>query len=279
MIDTLPQESHERIFKFLKSVLGDSYQPTLPTIKNKSNKEQVIPEIHNMLQEQLDALSGYMRKELSAKFRQTEALMSLHAVLQIKHPLPSMTGMAITPDFARILTDKILELKPNIIVETGSGVSTLITAYACKKNGKGKIYSLENHQYFAAESAKNIQLHGLEEFAEIIYAPLRPATIDKEKWLWYDTNEMKFKKKSIDLLIVDGPPANVQEEARYPALPLLENYLSDTAIIISDDTLRTSEQEVIKRWLQEFNYLKEEKIFCEKGASILSRNFKKRINN
>ena len=210
MIDTLPQESHERIFKFLKSVLGDNYQPVLPATKNNFNKEQVIPGIHNMLQEQLDALSEYMRKELSAKFKQTEALMTLYAVLQIKHPLPSMTGMAITPDFARILTDKILELKPDIIVETGSGVSTLIAAYACQKNDSGKIYSLEHHGYFAAESVKNIQLHGLEKFAEIIYAPLQPVTINKKKWFWYDSNEIKFKKKSIDLLIEHLPEVHLQ---------------------------------------------------------------------
>ena len=79
-------------------------------------------------------------------FKQVEALFSLFAVIKPRYPLPPMDGWAITPDFANIIISHIFEHKPNIIFELSSGASTLIAAYCVEKNGKGKIFSLENYE-------------------------------------------------------------------------------------------------------------------------------------
>ena len=56
-----------------------------------------------------------------------------------------------------------------------------------------------------------------------------------------------------DFLLADGPPQekNSAREARYPAFPLLRDFLADNALIFVDDANRHSERKMIDRWLAE----------------------------
>jgi hypothetical protein len=73
------------------------------------------------------------------------------------------------------------------------------------------------------------------------------------------------------MLIIDGPPGNIQHLARYPALPLLFHLLSDDVVVLLDDAFRADEREIVKRWLKEFGGFSLEEIDAEKGAAILRR--------
>lgn len=136
--------------------------------------------------------------------------------------------------------------------------------------GKGRIISLDHDEHYAQNSAREIKNHQLDNIASVIYAPLREYSIIDKKMLWYHT-PLLDKIKFIDMLIIDGPPASTQKLARYPALPLLIDSLSDDAVIILDDGNREDEQEIIKLWLAEFPGLVHQKIESEKGTVILRR--------
>ena len=73
----------------------------------------------------------------------------------------------------------------------------------------------------------------------------------------------------IDLLVVDGPPGNIQSLSRYPALPLLYRHLSDRSIVILDDGHRDDEKKIVALWEKEFSNLSPEFLDLEKGAYII----------
>ena len=209
-------------------------------------------------------------RERNLNYQQIEALFSIFSLIRLSRPLPAMRGWAASPDFLASLISLIQERKPNTILETGSGVSTLVAGYILKDIGKGKIISLDHDEHYAENSTKELKKHQLDNIASVVYAPLKEYTISGKKMLWYHTpllNEIKL----IDMLIVDGPPESTQKLARYPALPLLIDSLSDDAIIILDDGNREGEQEIVKLWLAEFPGFIHQKIESEKGTVILRR--------
>lgn len=203
-------------------------------------------------------------------YKQIEAMLSLLSVIKINHPLPPMRVWAISPDFANIIISTILDRTPKTIVECGAGVSTLLMAYCIKNLGQGKIWSLEHDEKYAVIARRTLKTHKLENMATVIHAPLKEISLGGKSWLWYDTSFLGTIN-AIDLLIIDGPPGNIQKMSRYPALPILLGRLSKDAIILLDDSAREDEKQIIQKWLNEFNAFECEWRATEKGATILTR--------
>ena len=203
-------------------------------------------------------------------YRQVESLFSVYASLNIAQPLPPMRGWGVSPDFATLLISLVHEVKPSVVVEAGSGVSTLISAYTLKKEGAGLVVSLDQDQAYAEITQANVNRHGLGDFASVRFAPLKRIKVGGQQWLWYDLEKLS-DVKSIDLLVVDGPPGNIHRLARYPALPLLVERLSERAVVILDDCFRHAEKEIVARWLREFPGFTHQVIGTEKVTVILRR--------
>jgi predicted O-methyltransferase YrrM len=203
-------------------------------------------------------------------YRQIEALFSLFSTLQPRLPLPSMREWAASPDLLKKITELVLDTKPSLVVEASSGVSTLVIAYCLKRLGCGSVVSLEHDAKYAAVSRNLLSSHGLEDVATIVLAPLKECECDGSRWLWYDLHRLRLDRP-IDLLIVDGPPNDVQKLSRYPALPLLYPHLSATATILLDDGAREDEREIVARWRKRFSRFAVEVLEMEKGAYLLRR--------
>ena len=204
---------------------------------------------------------------------QIESLFSLFSVLEFQHPLPRMRRRAISPDFAKLLVEVIYREKPLCIVELGSGISTLIIGYCLRKLDQGNVLSFDHDVKFIKITQENVNKHGLESITQVIHAPLKEIVIRDNKWLWYDTDSLKSASTNqIDMLIIDGPPDGEEIMARYPALPIFMNSLNEDAVIILDDGIRSSEQKIVHRWLNEFGCLKCEYLgYLEKGAFIIRK--------
>lgn len=197
------------------------------------------------------ALHRQIREQQFTEFRQLEALTGLYATLDIQHPLPRTRHTAASPDFLHLLSNEIFRLRPRTIVEVGSGTSTLVAAYCLKKIGSGKILSLDHLQKYADITCDTIRSHGLEDFADVVHAPLKQYDFGDLSQQWYDDASLQ-EVNSIDLLIVDGPPMNVAARARYPAIPVLQNKLSDYVVVLLDDGAREAETETVDLWKQKF---------------------------
>ena len=172
------------------------------------------------------------KKSSMTAYRQTQALIQLTQLLDFKSPIPPTRSWAASPDLLLTITEIVRKYRPGLVVELGSGVSTLVAA----KAGARKVVSIDNSDEFGGKTISLLKDHKVRG-VDVRIAPLQPYA---NGFTWYDTSMIKDLKK-IDLLIIDGPPGSKNPEARYPALAEFKDKLSSKAVIIIDDVQREGE--------------------------------------
>lgn len=227
-------------------------------------------EIFRRIQTKMDRIANTARDQRDADYRQLESLQALYNVVDPILPLPPMRRWAISPDIAVLVIDEIKKNKPKTIVEASSGVSTLISGYCLKEQGEGRVVSLDHDETYQVISQESVERHGIDSFASVRHAPLVSHDIDGKEWQWYDLNALSDVQE-IEMLIIDGPPKDVQSLCRYPALPLLVGKMSHDAIIILDDAARVDEREIVLRWVKEYPEFVASFVETELGTAILRR--------
>jgi predicted O-methyltransferase YrrM len=203
--------------------------------------------------------------------REVEALLQLFRDFAPRAPMPSSGGgWALNPTGLSELLFHIDRHRPKVVVELGSGASSVWIAYALEKIG-GRLVTLDHEAKYADQTRSMISLHELDKVAEVRLAPLRPIDIDGESFDWYDA-ETLVGVDGIDLLLVDGPPGTVGPAARFPALPVLEHRLASNATVILDDVDRSDEQAIVDRWTAGIPGLRQEhQIFGRQAVLTYSR--------
>jgi predicted O-methyltransferase YrrM len=139
------------------------------------------------------------------------------------------------------------------IVELGSGVSTVVIARLLQERG-GRLHSVEHDDAWLAWVASQLEREGLTDVARLVHAPLAADPLAHEGLGWYDREALDaLPATGIDLLLVDGPPADQPgtEQARYPALPALADRLGPDATVVLDDASRPGEQSILEAWTNE----------------------------
>lgn len=130
------------------------------------------------------------------------------------------------------------------IVECGSGVSTVVVTRLLRERGTGSIVALEHDDRWANLVDELLRRENLGSVAGVLHAPLAGDPP------WYSGPSLDSLPNEIDLLVVDGPPADSpgEEHRRAPALGFFESRLAEGATVILDDLRRPGEREVIARW-------------------------------
>lgn len=184
--------------------------------------------------------------------------------------LPPSRGWAGSPDFLCHIADTIMERRPEMILECGSGVSTIVIAQCCKLLGGGKVISLDHDPVFGQKTRERLAALDLQDFAEVKVLPLTDQSISGESFKWYDLSATELPE-GIDLVVVDGPPAMLTSpEGRYPVGPLVFPSLSKQGVALFDDTNRPGERNVLARLAKEFPQLRAQRLFAEKGCVLLT---------
>ena len=214
-------------------------------------------------------LDRLVARETHQVFRQLEALDAIRDSLEGRVPLPPTRRWAASPDILRELVTLVLERRPQVVVELGSGASTVIIAACLRRLGGGHLWSLEHLSDFAAETRERLASRELDAWVTIVDAPLTELRVGEGTWRWYDLRGFS-PEGPIELLFVDGPPAETGPLARYPALPLLLPRLAPGAAVLVDDLIRPDEQAVIARWRAEVTGLQVRSLSLEKGGSLLT---------
>ena len=176
--------------------------------------------------------------------RQVEALRWVKERLHLDRLQLPERGYAANPDFLSELVRIVDQHKPSLVLELGSGVSTVVLA--ARLRGEGRVVSLDHEREYAQQTRDQLVYHDLE--ATVIDAPLAPVQIAGRAWEWYSLPD---GLTGVDMLVVDGPPGHTGPLARYPALPLLRPLLSPGAVICVDDGARADEREMVRMWLAE----------------------------
>ncbi len=217
----------------------------------------------------LYSLGDRFTQDLLNQFSQLEALFSLYIEIKPELALGSTRSFAASPDILLLLARKILELKPKVVVECGSGVSTVVIARCLQLNGQGKLISVDHESSYAEQTRVELDRMGLSEWAVVHHAELTEGVFGSGRQDWYNTSA--FPNDGIDLAFIDGPPVLLGPRARYPAGPFLLPKMNPTGMMILDDASRPEEAEIVKQWKALFPDWTVEMLPLEKGAAILKR--------
>jgi predicted O-methyltransferase YrrM len=179
--------------------------------------------------------------------------MATLALTSDPYPLPLGGNWALSWDAAVILARETGLARPEVVVELGSGGSSVLVGRSLRQAGRGHLYSLDHDPAFAALTRQHVEAHGLEAWVTVLDAPLVECVIRGERFRWYDVPAAVQQLERIDLLIVDGPPQATDRTGlpRYPALPSFQDRLTAGAIVFVDDAYRDAERQMLDRWSRE----------------------------
>lgn len=204
-------------------------------------------------------------KELEAasreNYRQSEFYSQLLRLLDLKAPIPSTRSWAASPDVLLTLLQHAKESNPKIILDLGSGMSTLVLA---KSAPTAKVISIDNSAEFAQKTRQMLSLHGVVN-ADVRVAPLTAHASGVD---WYEISQLE-DVNNIDLLFIDGPPGSKNDRARHPALAECLSKLSPRAIIVIDDASRDGEKDLAHEFAEALPSHTLEFLSHEKGTALL----------
>lgn len=185
---------------------------------------------------------------LRGQTREIEALVQLFRDFVPRAPMPSSGDFALNPTDLLELLHLIRTRRPRLVLELGSGTSTVWIAYALEKTG-GRLVSLDHDPDYTARTRALLAAHALSGVADVRHAPLSALSVEDRSVQWYDV-EALADLRGIDLLLIDGPPEATGPDARYPALQVVEPKLAAVATVVCDDANRRDEQAALRRWTE-----------------------------
>lgn len=167
------------------------------------------------------------------------------------------SGASLRPTTIAYLLNDITIHRRTSIVECGSGLSTIFMATQLERLGRDTGFvSIDHDETWQDIIRSELDRRGVSHRVTLVHAPLVESehAWDKRS-LWYDTGilDRECPSEGIDLLFVDGPPANKSglSHARYPALPWFESRLESGCKVILDDGRRRGETEIANRWAKQ----------------------------
>ncbi len=235
-------------------------------------------------------LEGAVKKEILNATQQLEAYLGVQNFLNHGERIPSMHGWPISPDFALYLIELIDSNDYDLIIEFGSGTSTVVMAKALariapRRQGKPKPLQVafEHLEQYHAQTHANLQQVGLADAVQLTLTPLEPYRAPNgHTYSYYDCHRTLANLATSllvsppkVLLVVDGPPGITGKHARYPCLPAVLAHFTNSPIdILLDDYARPDETEIASLWesdLQKTDYLVTgTKKNMEKGSILIS---------
>ncbi|SDT37333.1 Methyltransferase domain-containing protein [Friedmanniella luteola] len=201
------------------------------------------------LQAAEERLTLLVNRKFEEAITENDALINLHRLVEVHHELPPAGGFAASPRTLLRLFSAASEVPADrLVVECGSGTSTVWLAEARRQAGGGHVVALEHDEGYAERTREAVRRSGLSAWVDVRWAPLEPVEIDGSSYRWYARSTWE-DLAGIGLLFVDGPPGSVGPRSRHPAFPLLAARLADGATVALDDVQRPAERAIGQSWL------------------------------
>ena len=268
------------------------YQPDL---------SQQVEELLGLLRQQDKAienlktgLSQQITRLIANSTKQIEAYQALHALVgDVAAPLH---GWPISPDFGLQLVRLIRDNDYHLIVEFGSGTSTLLSLRAIERLGirsaspepsPHRLLTFEHLDAYHKKTADLVSACSNRTLLDLRLSPLEPWEDATGNYSYYSgvtaiAETIKALSHAFQgalklLVVIDGPPGATCHWARYPAIPIVLDAASGMDLSIDfllDDVIRADEKEMALAWesqLQAFGlpYQRVDYHF-EKGGLLLA---------
>lgn len=137
--------------------------------------------------------------------------------------------------------------QPRVILECGSGLSTVLLAEYAKERG-ALVTSLEHSPQWYTQTRRRLTAEGLLGYVNLLQTEVLPAppilSMTNANHGWYNVDQ---PTGDIDFVLIDGPP---QSLGRHAAMYAINPYLNRKTgfHVWLDDALREPEQDAIKMW-------------------------------
>ncbi len=205
-----------------------------------------------------------------ADYAQVEALLELRGLAgadDLALSMPSLRGWAVSPSTLLVAVRAVLDTRPDLVVECGSGSSSVWIGHVLRRLGHGRYVALEHDEEYAGVSRAEVARHGLSDVVEVRHAPLVDVRVGDGQQPWYDPAAFA-DLHGIGVVFVDGPPQKTGPSARVPALGQLGPRCVPGALFVLDDAARPEEREVADRWVEGGATLVERRLW-ERGVAVL----------
>lgn len=205
---------------------------------------------------------GLAREEqLDRLYDQLAGLTQISSAIEGSPVLKPLRQWALSPDAMALILADLQEYREPVVVEFGSGQSTVILAAALRHRG-GKLVTVDHDLCYAQAVKRQVGACGLEEHVQFVNAPI--ALIDMDLSIRsYDLSAMP--RLEADCVLVDGPPYTNGQMTRLIPLRWAASHLKRGGLIFLDDTNRAAEQACLNQVQKEFPLLSLEHLRAEKG--------------
>ena len=251
-----------------KSMAAQSEELEKYNAQIENRQIAITKELHSVRQ----LLDSTIKKEVSNATKQLEAFLGVQNYFNTGS-LPELSTEAhswpISADFAVYLLELLEFNNYDLVIEFGSGVSTLLIAKTLAKISKGrptgatvKQIAFEHLEKFHTQTMASLQHANLADAVNLVLAPLQSWQAPNGNTYQYYACESALAEFAQHvptaglrvLVLVDGPPASTGKHARYPAAPMVLRYFNDAHIdLLLDDYIRDDEKEIAKLWESDFN--------------------------
>lgn len=205
-------------------------------------------------------------KHIANSTKQLENYIAIQHYMTMGKKLPAFHGWPISPDFGLLLIDLIEQYQYDLVVEFGSGTSTILIAQALanvqQSTGRpSQQVTFEHLDSYHTRTQSMLNAAGLSNAVQLVHAPFTDYIAPNGRTYRYYSCQDKLRKMAqampnhselMILVVVDGPPANTGPLARYPALhhlwPQFEGAHFD---FLMDDYIREDEREIVRVWRDE----------------------------
>lgn len=247
-------------------------QPSLETALAALLKQQAEQQSKQQTDELLRVrryLENLIKSNSANTTRQVQSFIGMQEYLATGS-LPAFNSQShswpVSSDFALFLMQRVVLEQYDLIVEFGSGMSTVLLAKtlatAAERTGNKppRFVSFDHLERYYNQTKDHLDQAGLGESVDLVLAPLAEwKGLDGAAQDYYDCrkklNELARSKSPVFkriLVIVDGPPASTGPQARYPAGPIIADSFPKAHIdFVLDDYIREDEKETAQRWLSE----------------------------
>lgn len=164
-------------------------------------------------------------------------------------------GWGIGHDSVGVLAQVFAAVKPSLVLEFGSGTSTVVlAALAEAQGGSSRVVSLDERDDFAARTRGHLQRLGLSRRATVVVAPVEQRRVgDWQGWCYHPQPSALTRALAggrADLVFVDGPATWLKRrgDCRFGALLMAHECAGPQAVVIADDAFRRRDRANLHRW-------------------------------
>ncbi|WP_409523344.1 hypothetical protein [Nitrincola sp. MINF-07-Sa-05] len=287
-----------------------SLQAQTATGSQLNHLETKLQELFNAQSEQMqqytNALGQHVTRTAKNSTQQLEAFVSVQKYL-VQDGVPlQLNGDDMQADLALQLTELINQQHYDLIIEFGSGTSTLLLAKAILKQQQDKnqnhhlitrertvsdsydlpkrIICFEHDKRECKSFGELLQKEGLDHLVDLVFAPLTEVNHKGSEYLYYESKAklrqiaQVFENREAKLLIlVNGPDTQQEQLDRFPVLPLLLKQLAAHQLdLLLTNAQKNSNPALLQKWdeILEKRCLTfhRKELASQKGALLLSIN-------